>query len=138
MVFALIAVLALTGFAFAQELDLSNYRTWFENPVFFIGAIVAITNWIREKYEFIDGRTRVGAVSVGVGVIAGLMADWMNWITVIPFNEMNFPLGGLLYGVLGGFSAVLGVSLFDFFITRVTEKTVEAKANPKLPEGGTR
>ena len=138
MVLVLVSLFALTGFAVAQDLDLGNYRLWFENPVFFIGAIVAITSWVREKFNFIDGKVQVGAVSVGIGVVAGLLADWWNWITVIPFAEMNFPLGGILYGALAGFSAVLGVSLFDFFVTRVSEKATEAKLNNKIPEGGTK
>lgn len=108
----------LAGFALAQgnlpEWDWAMLTKLWENPVFMTVAIVGLVNAVRKSQAWLDGPVLVPVFAAGAGGILGAGGQFFDMLTVLPFTEWTFPIGGLAYGVSCALTGTLGLNVIEY------------------------
>lgn len=106
----------LAGFALAQvpDFDPSMLPLLWENPLFMAAAIVGLVAAIRKSQAWLDGAILVPAFAAVLGAALGAAGQFAQMLTVQPFAEWTFPLGGLAYGALCAILGTTGLNLFEY------------------------
>jgi len=131
---ALIGLVTFFSIAFAQTVggvDLSTFANWGSDPAIFILTIAAIVHLIRQGKlaELINGKFGVGAFTIAVGAVLGVIVAAIEGIHVAPFDQLNnFVASGLTYGATEGLSTFIGVNVIDLLFSRKAK--AEATHNP--------
>lgn len=114
-----LSVLTLAGVALAQVADLPAWdwsmltRLW-ENPIYMTVAIVGLVNAIRKSQAWLDGPILVPVFSAALGAVLGAVGQFQSMLTVVPFAEWSFPIGGLLYGASCALSGTIGLNVVEY------------------------
>lgn len=121
----LTALFALAAFALAQDVTFDP-RAWGSDPVLALLALTGTVAWLRlTKWGAgLDGPVRVAAATGAIGIVGGAALQIGHVLTVLPFADYNSPLGGILYGLALAFTAVTGVSVFNYLGSKVRTQTI--------------
>src|SRR5690625_4759454 len=109
-------VLLFAGVALAQvpDFDPSMLPMLWENPLFMAAAIVGLVAAIRKSQAWLDGAVLVPAFAAALGALLGAAGQFAQMLTVQPFAEWTFPLGGLAYGALCAVLGTTGLNLLEY------------------------
>jgi len=112
---ALIVALVATV-AFAQDSITFDPIAWGSNPGLALTALIGAVAWLRQTPlgKRVDGPLLVPAVTAGIGAVGGALLEVTGLLTLEHFAAHPDPWGGVLYGLALAFSAVTGVSLFNY------------------------
>lgn len=114
----LLALLVLTGLAFAQDFNWSPIE-WGSNPAIAALALGGITQMLRLKWPAIDGPFKVAGVAVIIGSAGGAVLQFIGLLTVLPYADMNAPLGGIAYGASLALFNATGIAVWNYLTGKV-------------------
>lgn len=116
IILAALAVALLATIAYAQDAITFDPVAWGSNPGLALTALIGAVAWLRQTPlgKRVDGPILVPLVTAVTGSIGGALLEVTGMLTLDQFAQQPDPWGGVLYGLALTFTAVTGVSLFNY------------------------